>query len=157
MKVSFSPIIVLLVSLAASTPSFAEDHMSEESIVRSLDEQERVAALARDVATLERLWSDQFIVNSPTNEVVAGRRAVLDAFVRGGVINFDRFERKIEFLHVDGDYAFLMGAELVRRVSDAPASGQVVHRRFTNVWKKEGGTWRSFARHANNIPAPRQP
>ena len=72
MKVSFSPIIVLLFSLAASTPSFAENHMSEESIVRSLDEQERVAALARDVATLERLWSDQFIVNFPTNEVVAG-------------------------------------------------------------------------------------
>lgn len=149
--------VALLFSLAATMPSFAEDRMSEESIVRSLDDQERAAALARDVATLERLWSDQFTVNSPTNEVVTGRRAVLDAFVRGGVINFDRFDRDVEFLRIEGDYAFLMGAEVVRRVGDTPTSGQVVHRRFTNVWKKEGGTWRLFARHANNIAAPRRP
>ena len=156
MKLPFSPAF-LLFSLAATVPSFAEDHMSEESIVRSLDDQERAAALARDVATLERLWSDDFTVNSPTNEVVAGRRAVLDAFVRGGVINFDRFEREVELLRVDGNYAFLMGAEVVRRVGDVPTSGQVVYRRFTNVWRKEGETWRLFARHANNITAPRRP
>jgi hypothetical protein len=44
--------------------------MSDEELVRSLDDQERVAALTRDVAALERLWSDQFTVNAPNNQVV---------------------------------------------------------------------------------------
>jgi hypothetical protein len=33
----------------------------------------------------------------------------------------------------------------------------VSHRRFTNLWRLEGGTWRCFARHANvhaREPAP---
>ena len=33
-------------------------------------------------------------------------------------------------------------------------SRATVHRRFTNVWKKEGDTWRLWARHANIIPTP---
>jgi len=114
-----------------------------------------VAAQKRDVPVLERLWSDQFVVNAPTNAVVVGQRAVLETFVHRGVINFSSFERTVEFVRVDGDFAIIMGAETVRPVGDAPMSGQTVHRRFTNIWKKEGGTWRLFARHANNIAPPR--
>ncbi|HZF26258.1 MAG TPA: hypothetical protein VEZ88_08340 [Steroidobacteraceae bacterium] len=40
-------------------------------------------------------------------------------------------------------------------VGDAPMTGQTVHHRFTNIWKKESGTWRLLARHANNVPGPR--
>jgi hypothetical protein len=48
--------------------------------VRSLDYQECTAALERDVAALERLWSEEFAVavNAPNNQVVVGKRAVLD-------------------------------------------------------------------------------
>jgi hypothetical protein len=48
-----------------------------------------------------------------------------------------------------------MGLETLVPKTDAPAAGlvagQVTRRRFTNIWKKEGGTWRLFARHANVI------
>ena len=44
--------------------------------MRSLDDQERVAALKRDIPALERLWSDQFVVNAPDNRVVVGRDGV---------------------------------------------------------------------------------
>lgn len=125
---------------------------SDEQTVRSLDDQERMAALKRDVPALERLWSDEFTVNAPTNEVVIGKRAVLDTFIHRGVINFSSFERAIELMRVDGDFAFIMGAETVQPTGDAPLSGQTVHRRFTNIWKNEAGTWRLFARHANNVP-----
>lgn len=128
----------------------------DEALVRSLDDQERVAALKRDVAALDRLWSDQFTVNAPNNRVVSGKAAVLDTFVRAGVINFSSFEREIEFARVDGDFAFLMGLETVTPLADAPSAGlvagQAVQRRFTNIWKREAGTWRLFARHANVIP-----
>jgi uncharacterized protein DUF4440 len=128
-----------------------------EEVVRSLDNQERIAALSRDVPALERLWSEQLTINAPNNRVVVGRQANLDTFVRSGIINFSSFERAIEFLRVDDDFAIIMGLETVRPIADAPSvglvAGQIVKRRFTNVWKKEGGTWRLYWRHANVIPS----
>lgn len=133
-----------------------QDRTSEEQHVRLLDDEERVAALKRDVLALEELWSEQFIVNAPNNQVVVGRRAVLDTFVRAGVINFSTFERQIELIRVDGTFAIIMGLETVQPISDAPnaglVAGQTIKRRFTNVWKNEAGTWRLFVRHANVIP-----
>ena len=130
--------------------------MSNEDLVRSLDDQERVAALNRDVPALERLWSDQFVVNAPNNQVVVGRQQNLDTFVRGGVINFSSFERTIEFTRVDGNFGVLMGLETVVPRTDVPSAGlvagQVIRRRFTNIWKDEAGAWRLYARHANVIP-----
>jgi ketosteroid isomerase-like protein len=147
---TWAPSIVLFALGAGVAPS-AEDPRPVEEIVRALDDEERVAALKRNVKALERLWSDQFTVNAPNNRVVIGKSAVLEEFVAGGVINFTLFERRVEFIRVDGDYAFVMGAETVKP-NGGPSAGQLIQRRFTNVWKKEGGTWRLFARHANVIP-----
>src|ERR1700719_2211508 len=133
----------------------ALERMSNEELVRSLDDQERVSALSRDVPALERLWSDHFVVNAPNNQVVVGRQENLDTFVRGGVINFSSFEQTIEFGRVDGDFGVLMGLETVVPRTDVPSAGlvagQVIRRRFTNIWKNEGGTWRLYWRHANVI------
>ena len=134
----------------------AQTRSPEEQAVLALDDQERIAAVKGDVPALERLWSDQFVVNAPNNQVVVGKRAVLDTFVGAGVINFSSFERHIEFVRHDGDFVFIMGLETVRPLTDAPAAGlvagQAIQRRFTNLWKREGNTWRLFARHANVIP-----
>jgi ketosteroid isomerase-like protein len=141
----------ILCLLAAAGIAAAQDPRPEDEIVRALDNEERLAALKRDVRALERLWSDQFTVNAPNNKVVIGKRAVLDEFVVSGVIHFTTFERSVEFIRIDGDYALVMGAETVRPRA-GPSAGQIVSRRFTNVWRKEAGTWRLFARHANVIP-----
>lgn len=141
--------------LACAFGAFAR--ASEEELVRSRDNQERIAALKRDTSALEELWSADFTVNAPTNRVVVGRQAVMDTFVRSGIINFASFERDVGFLKVDGDFAVVMGSETLVPVADAPAAGlkagRKVARRFTNIWKKEGGVWRLFWRHANVIPA----
>ena len=102
----------------------AQDRNLEEEHVRVLDDQERIAALKRDVPALERLWSEQFTVNAPNNQVVVGRRAVLDTFVRAGVINFSIFERQIEFIRADGAFVFIMGLETVSQsaMRQAPVS-----------------------------------
>jgi len=136
----------------------AQDHKSDEELVRLLDDQERIAALNRDGAALERLWSEQLILNAPNNQVVEGKRNVLDTFVRTGIINFSTFERQIEFIRADRGFVIIMGLETVRPASDAPSAGLVAgratRRRFTNIWKNEAGTWRLFVRHANVIPGP---
>ena len=128
---------------------------SDESVVSALDDQERLAALNRDVPELKRLWSEDFTVNAPNNRVVVGRQGNLDAFVRSGIINFTTFDRSIEFIRVDDPFAVIMGLETVVPKEDAPSvglvAGQQVHRRFTNIWRKEGSTWRLYWRHANVI------
>ncbi len=81
----------------------------------------------------------------------------MDTFVRAGIINFATFDRRIEFLRVDGEFAVVMGLEILQPISDAPTAGlvkgQTTQRRFTNIWKRESGAWRLFWRHANVIPA----
>lgn len=138
-----------------STGSMAQDRSADENVVRGLDDEERLAALKRDLPALDRLWSDQLTVNAPNNQVVVGKRAVLDTFVRAGVINFSVFERQIEFVRVDGVFVIIMGLETVQPITDAPTAGlvagQTIRRRFTNVWKNEAGTWRLSLRHANVI------
>jgi ketosteroid isomerase-like protein len=143
--------LVFLLSTEAPMASIAQDPKSDENVIRALDDQERQAALTRDIPALERLWSAEFVVNAPTDTVVVGREAVLDTFIYQGVINFSSFDRAIEYLQINGDWAIIMGAETVMPVGDAPLSGQIVRRRFTNIWKKEAATWRLFARHANNV------
>jgi predicted ester cyclase len=141
------------------TQAPAPPRSSVEETVRSLDEQARIATLNRDIPALERLWSEHFTVNAPGNRVIVGRRAVLDGVVRTGIINYSVFEREIEFVRVEGDFAVIMGAETVRAKADTPSAGLVagetIQRRVTNIWKKEGDTWRLFWRHANVVPASR--
>jgi len=94
--------ISLLCSVLTVTDLRGQSRTSDEAMVRSLDDQERRAALNRDVASLDRLWSDEFVVNAPNNQVVVGKRAVLDTFVASGIINFSSFEMQLEFVRIDG-------------------------------------------------------
>ena len=130
--------------------ALAQGQSPDEAMVRSLDDQERIAALKKDTNALERLWSDQFVGNQPNNKVVADKRALMDALVPRS-----SYDRQIEFIRVDGDFAFIMGLETIVAATDAPGvglvAGQPTLRRFTNVWKREGGIWRLYARHANVI------
>jgi len=140
----------VLASSASGQPESRAPSGSEESI-RSLENQERVAVLAGDTATLERLWSGTMIVNNPQSSISADRGVVL-ALVRKGLIRYSSFKRTIEAIRFDGDIAIVMGSEEVVPAGDAPHAGQTVHRRFTNIWKLKGTTWVMIGRHANVIP-----
>ena len=125
---------------------------SEEVVVRNLDNQERLAVLNSDRVALERLWSENLAVNAPTNRVNVGRQAVLDIVARGGM-HYSVFDRKVEAVRIDGDVAIVMGSETVAPVATASVTPTPTPRRFTNIWKKELGTWRMIARHANVVPS----
>lgn len=124
--------------------------------IRALDNEERIAALNHDYAALERLWSEHFTVNAPSNVVMPNRKAVLDWF-RSGMTTRSSYERIIEHIRIDRDIAIVMGEEVLTPTGNAPHAGAMVRRRFTNIWKKEGDAWRLWARHANWIPAPAGP
>lgn len=147
------PLLSLLLgcSLSVSAAPPEEGDPAEENTIRSLEEQERMAVLNEDVKALERLWAEQLIVNNPQNEISADRSVVLDR-VKRGLIRYSQFERRIEAVRIGGDLAIVMGSETVVRRSDAPTAAQAVRRRYTNIWRKVGPTWRMIARHANVVP-----
>jgi len=142
--------MLLLASLPAVTTESQAPVSADEKTIRALEEQERLAVLNEDIAALERLWSEQFIVNNPQNEVSPDRGAVLDR-VRRGLIRYSTFERRIEAIRFDRDIAIVMGSETVVPKAAAAGSPPSVQRRFTNIWRKTGDTWRVVARHANVI------
>jgi ketosteroid isomerase-like protein len=130
-------------------PVWTEEAMtSDERAIRSLEEQEVIAVLNQDVAALERLMSDGYIVNNPQNGITPDREGVLDR-VRKGLIRYASFDRHIEAIRIDGDVAIVMGLEVVVPKGAAPRAGETVRRRYTNIWKRSGSGWKSIARHAN--------
>ena len=120
-------------------------------LIRSLEEQERLGVLNRDLAALERLWAEHLLVNNPANTVSPSRAAVLDR-VRQGHIHYATFERTIEQMRQHGDVVIVMGGEQIQP-AEGPQAGQTLRRRFSHVWQQQAGAWRLIARHANVIPA----
>lgn len=127
-----------------------EGFTSEEDTIRQLEEQERQAVLKEDTAALERLWSEEFIVNNPQNRITSSRDDAL-MLVKRGLIRYAAFDRRIEAIRFNDDIAIVMGAETVEPVGDTARAGSIVERRYTNIWRKKDATWRMIARHANVI------
>jgi hypothetical protein len=114
--------------------------------ILALEQAGREAFLARDLRTLEGLWSDALQVNSPINRVHSKQQVL--ALLGAGVIAHTAIEATVELVMRHPDTVVVMGSE---RVVDDPAA-PVVQRRFTNVWRREGEAWRLFVRHANIVP-----
>jgi ketosteroid isomerase-like protein len=141
-------ILAIGAAALAATPPVGGGAAADEATIREREDQERSAVLAQDFAALERVWSEEFMVNAPNNQVVAGRSRVLAVF-RQGIAHYGSFERRIEQIRFSGDYAVVMGGETVKPIDKAPLAGKIVERRFTHVWRREGDTFRLLARHAN--------
>jgi ketosteroid isomerase-like protein len=113
--------------------------------IRDVEEQSRVAFLAGDVETLDRLWADGFLVNSPLNMV--NERAGVLALLQSGRIRHTSLEVAIERISQHGDVVVVMGNDTVTD----PPDGRVTRRRFTNIWQRQDGRWRMVARHAQHV------
>ncbi len=52
---------------------------------------------------------------------------------------------------VKKNIAITVGSEEVVFVGNVPKAGQLIKRRYTNIWIKQNGVWKLTARHANEI------
>lgn len=126
------------------TPTFAVAADWQRDIL-ALEEQARAAFLAGDVATLDPMWADGFIVNSPLNMINDKARVI--ELLRAGRIRHGSYDVDIEHMSRHGDVIVVMGRDTV----DGPPDNVRAHRRFTNVWQLQDGAWRSIARHAQVV------
>jgi hypothetical protein len=140
-------IIFLMIGLCHC--SYAQESTVEADI-RNLEQLECKAALGKDTAMLRKLWSHDYTVNSPANRVVKGGRNTLDRPVITQADN-ESFTRVVEYVLIKEDCAVTMGNEVVVPRSTNGAPSVPIKRRYTNIWKREKGQWKMFARHANVI------
>jgi ketosteroid isomerase-like protein len=125
-------------STARGTPTWEED-------IRDLEEKACAAFVAADISTMERLLAEEFVVNSPLQQI-ADRPRML-SLLESGRIRHHTYDIDIEHISRHGDVVVVMGRD---RVTGPPLGG-TSHRRFTNIWQLVGGSWRLVARHAHVV------
>lgn len=123
----------------------ARQKAAVEQEVRRLDLAHADAVLRGDLAAMDKLWTKDFIVNNPFNEIDKADR------IRTGAVTYSSFERVPEAIVVHGDTVIVMGHETVVPKGNSPDAGKTINRRYTNIWMKRDGRWRLVARHASVI------
>lgn len=97
-------------------------------------------------------YSSTFVANTPGGGVVNGPQ-MQAAFARGSV-RYAAVEMKLDYAGSHGpDMVVLMGEEIVVPGVGARNAGERIRRRFTDIFRKEGGEWRHDVRHSAVIPA----
>jgi ketosteroid isomerase-like protein len=127
---------------ASTDPSVA----TWEDEIRASESAACAAFLAADMAAMDELFAEDFVVNSPLQQI-ATKQQVL-GLLQSGRIRHTGYEVTIEHMSRSGDVVVVMGRDRV----EGPPHGGVAHRRFTDVWRLEGDRWRCFARHAHVVP-----
>ena len=138
---------MISVACASATPGNSGGSWEQE--VRAAEQRHRAAFLAGDVAALEAMFSADFVVNSPLNVTVSKERLL--EMVRQGMLSISSFEQNIEQVRRFGDVVVVMGGDTVVYAAPSPNAGLTHRRRFTDLWRQEGGRWRFVARHASII------
>ena len=113
--------------------------------IAAVEEEANEAFLRRDLAKLDELFSDDLVVNSPINRINDKKK--LFELLGSGVIGHVSSTFEHELIRRDGELVLVMGSDAVKNSPSEPT----LHRRFTNIWRKEGGRWRLYIRHANVI------
>ena len=130
----------------------AQSKTEVETTIRNLEKKALKGILESDTNILKQVWAPEFIVNTPRNTIAENRDAVFKN-QKAGLINYSSFERIIEKIEIQKNIVITMGYETYVPRADLPEAkaGEIVKRRFTNVWMKQKGKWLQIARHASVI------
>jgi hypothetical protein len=87
--------IFLIAFTIAALATNAQDHSKTEAEIRRLEQIVVTAILNADTNRLKQVWSPEFLVNNPRNDISGNRDSVL-LTQKAGMINYSSFERVIE-------------------------------------------------------------
>jgi ketosteroid isomerase-like protein len=98
------------------------------------------AAVVRgDAAVFLVSLAPDCVVNSPASRAVD--HATIECVFARGAIRHDAFTKRVDHAAPYGaDHVVLMGEESYRSLG-AAADAKPVHRRFTDLWQREGERW----------------
>jgi ketosteroid isomerase-like protein len=134
-------VTIIAVGLAAGQSKKA----ALEKEIRKLDLAQADAVLSGDLAALDKMWTEDFRVNNPFNEVDKADR------IRTGAVTYSSFVREIEVVLIHKNTIIVMGREIVVPKGNSPDAGKTINRRYTNIWMKRKGKWRLVARQSSVV------
>ena len=140
-------LVTLVIGLTAGLVS-AQGGKRNDSIereIRRLELAHADAVLRGDLAAMDKIWTKDFKVNNPFNEVDKADR------IRTGAVTYSSFVREPESVQIHGNTVIVMGRETVIPKGNSPDAGKTINRRYTNIWMMRDGKWRLIARHASVI------
>jgi len=144
--------------LIAPTPALAAWSTTSKTVREAAKQPDIAAVLAAmsrlDTATMTgdrdgfvALFADDALVNSPFNNVA--NKAEASRRIGGGVIDYVAYDRVVDHIGVRATGEVVaMGSEIIRPRGKALHAGKTVHRRFTDIWRNEGGTWKLTLRQS---------
>lgn len=139
--------------MCVSGQNTAAERARLEQEIRKLDAAHAEAILKRDIEALKTLIADDAVTNHPTGKVVKERDGIIK-MIRNGTINYSSFVREPESVLIYPNIpnmVVVMGHETIEPAGKAPGAGQVLRRRYTNIWVKRNGKWQLTVRHANIV------
>ena len=143
-------LFLLLAALTVLAPGLvsgqsAKQKESIEQEIRKLELAHADAVLRGDLAAMDKIWTADFKVNNPFNEIDKADR------IRTGAVTYSSFVREPESVQIHSNTVVVMGRETVVPKGNSPDAGKTIRRRYTNIWMKRKGKWRLIARHASVI------
>jgi uncharacterized protein (TIGR02246 family) len=143
--------VILAAPLVAMVSGGRALATSTEETIRALEQQQVRAALAGDAATLTALFAEDFRIVNPTGAIAT--RDELLKLLTSGSHPYRSATYDTQLVRDLGTVVVTVGLEEVVP-NQGPQAGQMVHRRVTQVWKREHGHWVLTLRHAMVVQPP---
>jgi hypothetical protein len=122
-----------------------------------MQEQMHEYAISGDGISFGELVSEEFVASDPSNTI--RHRAELVTLVSSGRLKYESIETSIDYgQQIGNELVVFMGTESTLQ-SAVPVEGDLeevaltktLKRRFTNVLRKEQGSWRLLIKHSTII------
>ena len=103
------------------------------------------AIMSHDAVGVKSVWAEDFVVNSPNNEVLTRDQVI--AVMERDFLDYKDFRKHITFVGEKPEMTVVMGYDTMVP-SKGPGAGQQVTRPFTDIWAKRSDGWKLVARQA---------
>jgi hypothetical protein len=115
--------------------------------VKEIEQAEAQAMLRADVATLDRFWADDLLVNSSAN-LIAGKQILL-RMIGDGSLRLRSYERLTLRTAIRDDMVVATGNESSEL--EGARAGTTLFCSYMNLWRRRGEEWELFGRHVGLI------
>ena len=152
---------VFLCIIAVSSYSFgqtakpSDPNYAVEQELRSLMQAEYTAGMRNDVATINRIWADEYVSTGPKGQTTT--KAQMLSYYKTAPLSHTKvgpIALNDVQVHVYGDVAVMTGRATGTLQNGTPAGASL---RFTRVHVKRGGQWVVVTSHLSRIePEPKR-
>jgi ketosteroid isomerase-like protein len=143
--VTFSLLAIFGIAWRASRSAAAAENATEE--IMKVDEERNVALQKGDVATLDRIYSDDVVYANASGALLTKTQHLAE--LKGRTLNFRSFVHENVQVTVHGDTGLLTG--ISKSVVEYQGSVSSSNRRFLNVFNKRDGRWMVVGHFETNI------